>query len=271
MTLVPPSRFVPTWKETGQNPKPKLFFLTFVFLKRKHDSMNLFYAPDITLPVFQLNAEESKHIIKVLRMKAGDPIFFTDGKGFLYRCRIAGALPKGALVEVLEKEAGKDRRGFYLQMAVAPTKNISRYEWFLEKATEIGVDRITPFISAHSERKTIKPERLNRVITAAMKQSLKTFHPVLDESVPFQELIQQPFKGKKFIAYIDPKVTLELSKAYTPGQNAFVLIGPEGDFSPEEVEQAKKAGFIPVRLGPSRLRTETAAVAACHTINLLNY
>ena len=233
--------------------------------------MNLFYARDIVLPVFQLNAEESKHLVKVLRMKTGDPVFFTDGKGFLYRCRIAEADPKGTQIEVLGKEEGADRRGFVLQLAVAPTKNINRYEWFLEKATEIGVDRITPFISEHSERKTVKPERLNRVITAAMKQSLKTFHPVLDELVLFRELIRQPFKGQKFIAYIDPEVTLELSKAYSPGQNALVLIGPEGDFSPDEVRQAKNFGFVPVRLGPSRLRTETAAIVACHTVNLLNY
>ena len=233
--------------------------------------MNLFYAPDIAQPVFQLSPEESKHMVKVLRMKAGDPVFFTDGKGFLYPCRIVEANPKGTLVEVQGKEEGKDRRKFFLHLAVAPTKNINRYEWFLEKATEIGVDRITPFISEHSERKTLKPERLNRVITAAMKQSLKTFLPVLDEFVLFNELIRQPFEGQKFIAYIDPGVTLELSKAYRRENNALVLIGPEGDFSQEEMEEAKNYGFVPVRLGPSRLRTETAAVVACHTINLLNY
>ena len=233
--------------------------------------MNLFYAPHIISPVFQLSAEESKHIVKVLRMRAGDDIFFTDGLGMLYHCRVAEANPKGALVEVLGKEPGKDHRDFYLQMAVAPTKNINRYEWFLEKATEIGVNQLTPFISEHSERKALKTERLNRVITAAMKQSLKTFHPVLDKALPFEKLIQQPFDGEKFIAYIDKAVTLELSKAYPRGSNALVLIGPEGDFSPAEVEAAKAYGFIPVKLGPARLRTETAAVTACHTINLLNY
>lgn len=232
---------------------------------------NLFYAPGITLPVFQLSTEESKHLVKVLRMKAGDEILFTDGKGMLYHCRIAEANPRGCFVEVLKEEKGADRRNFFLQMAVAPTKNINRFEWFLEKATEMGIDRITPFISEHSERKTVKTERLNRVITAAMKQSLKTFHPVLDEAVRFEELIRQPFEGEKFIAYIDSAVTLELSKAYHRGSHALILIGPEGDFSPEEVEAAKSFGFVPVKLGPSRLRTETAAVAACHTINLLNY
>ncbi len=232
---------------------------------------NLFYAPDITLPVFQLSAEESKHIVKVLRMKAGDDILFTNGQGMLYHCRIAEANPKGCFVEVLKTEPGADRRNFYLQMAVAPTKNINRFEWFLEKVTEIGVDRITPFISEHSERKTVKTERLNRVITAAVKQSLKTFHPVLDEAVSFKKLIRQPFEGQKFIAYIDTAVTMELSKACHCESNVLMLIGPEGGFSSAEVEAAKISGLVPVKLGPSRLRTETAAVAACHTINLLNY
>ncbi len=232
---------------------------------------NLFYAPGITLPVFQLTDEESKHIVKVLRMKAGDNILFTDGKGMLYHCRIAEANPRGCFVEVLKEEKGTDRRDFYLQIAVAPTKNINRFEWFLEKATEMGVDRITPFIGKHSERKIVKTERLNRVITAAMKQSLKTFHPVLDEVVRFEEFIRQPFEGEKFIACIDKAVTLELSKTYHHGSNALVLVGPEGGFSQAEVEAAKSSGFVPVKLGPSRLRTETAAVAACHTINLLNY
>ncbi len=232
---------------------------------------NLFYFPDIVPPVFQLPAEESKHIVKVLRMKTGDNILFTDGKGTRYHCRIAEANPRGCFVEVLNEEKGNDRRDFYLQMAVAPTKNINRFEWFLEKATEIGIERITPFISEHSERKILKTERLNRVITAAMKQSLKTYHPVLDEAVRFEELIRQPFDGEKFIAYIDKAVTLELSKAYHRGRNALILIGPEGDFSPAEVEAAKTSGFVPIKLGPSRLRTETAAVAACLTINLWNY
>ena len=233
--------------------------------------MNLFYAPDIKPPVFQLNAEESKHIIKVFRMKKGDDIHFTDGKGHLFTCQIIDDNPRGCTVEIIKTEQGNDKRNFYLHMAVAPTKNINRFEWFLEKATEIGIDRITPMISAHSERKIVKPERLNRVITAAVKQSLKTWHPVLDGATSFSELIKTDFNGERYIAYIHPEVTLELSKAYTPETNTLVLIGPEGDFSPEEVKQAKKKGFTPVKLGPSRLRTETAAVAACHIINVLNY
>ena len=234
-------------------------------------NINLFYAPHIDFPAFQLSPDESKHIVKVLRMKVGDKILFTDGKGMLYHCRVGHANAKATIIEVIKKEPGKDHRNFHLQLAVAPTKNINRYEWFLEKATEIGVDRITPFLSAHSERKTIKTERLNRVITAAMKQSLKTFHPQLDALITFDELIRQPFSGEKFIAYIDKNVTTKLSAAYLKGHHAFVVIGPEGGFRSDEVEKAKANGFIPVSLGPSRLRTETAAVVACHTINLLNY
>jgi len=233
--------------------------------------MNLFYAPDITEPFYQLPEEESKHLIRVLRHKSGDKVHFTDGNGFFYICRIVDDSPKHCKVEVIEKQEGDDRRPFTLWMGVAPTKNISRFEWFIEKATEIGIDTIIPFVSFHSERKDIKPDRLNRVITAAVKQSLKSFHPKLEKMMRFKEMISLPFEGDKFIAYIDKAVTLELSKAYTPGNNAFVLIGPEGDFSPEEVEQAKEKGFIPVKLGPSRLRTETAAVAACHTVNLMNF
>ncbi len=233
--------------------------------------MNLFYAPDIAAPYYQLSEEESKHLIRVFRYKTGDEVFFTDGKGYIYTCTIIDDSPKHCKVEVLLKAAGSDKRPFMLQMGVAPTKNISRFEWYLEKATEIGIDTIIPFVSFHSERKEIKTDRLNRVITAAVKQSLKSYHPQLHGMMKFKEMIALPFDGQKFIAYIDKEVTLELSKAYQPGSNAFVLIGPEGDFSPEEVKMAKQHGFIPVRLGPSRLRTETAAVAACHTINLFNY
>lgn len=232
--------------------------------------MNLFYAPEINGQFYSLTEEESKHIIRVLRMKIGDTVFFTNGKGVFFDCQISDANPKACEVEIIAENPGKDKRPFYIQMAVAPTKNLNRFEWFLEKSTEIGIDRITPIICSHSERKVVKTERLKRVLTSAMKQSIKSFHPQLDEITKFSEIIGQAFAGEKFIAYIDKGVTLELSEAYTPGKNAFILIGPEGDFSPEEVELAMQNGFVPVRLGPSRLRTETAGVAACHTINLLN-
>ena len=233
--------------------------------------MNLFYAPDIVQPYYQLAEEESKHLIRVFRYRVGDKVFFTDGNGYIYTCTIIDASPKHCKVEVLEKREGGDKRSFKLQMGVAPTKNISRFEWYLEKATEIGIDNIIPFVSFHSERKDIKTDRMDRVITAAVKQSLKSFHPRLHDLMKFREMIELSFDGQKFIAFIDDEVTLELSKAYLPGSNVFILIGPEGDFSLEEVKEAQQHGFVPVKLGPSRLRTETAAVAACHTINLLNY
>jgi len=232
--------------------------------------MNLFYAPKISGQFYTLSEEESKHIIRVLRMKSGDTVFFTNGKGFLFDCKITDPNPKACEVEIISKNPGKDKRPFQLRMAVAPTKNLNRFEWFLEKATEIGIYDIIPLISSHSERKVVKTERLKRVTTAAMKQSLKSFHPHLEEATKFTDVITQTFEGDKFIAYINKEVTLELSKACQKGRNTLILIGPEGDFSPEEVEQAKQKGFVPVRLGPSRLRTETAAVVACHTINLMN-
>jgi len=232
--------------------------------------MNLFYAPDISGGDYTLPQDESKHLVRVLRMQAGDEVTLTDGKGYFYSCRIDEAGPKACRLKIIRKTQGTDKRAWMIHMAVAPTKNISRYEWFLEKATEIGVDNITPLICEHSERKQVKTERLERVLIAAMKQSLKSTLPRLDQPVTFTGFINRPFEGEKYIAYIDPEVTDELSKVYTKGQQALILIGPEGDFSPAEVELAVQNGFKPVRLGLSRLRTETAAVVACHTIHLMN-
>lgn len=232
--------------------------------------MNLFYAPEISGELFTLDKEESNHLIRVLRMKTNDEVHFTDGKGFFYECKIADANPRKCVVSIEKKYEGNSHRNFFLQIGIAPTKNNTRFEWFLEKSTEIGIDTITPIICAHSERKEVKIDRLNRVITAAIKQSIKAFHPKLEGQQTFNSFVKQPFDGQKFIAYVAIENELSLSKAYLPGNNALVLIGPEGDFSPEEIELAKKNGFIPINLGSSRLRTETAGVVACHTINLLN-
>lgn len=232
--------------------------------------MNLFYAPDISGGEYTLAQEESKHLVRVLRMQAGDEVTLTDGKGYFYFCRIDEAGPKACRVKIIRKTRGNDRHARMIHMAVAPTKNISRYEWFLEKATEIGIGHITPLICEHSERKQVKTERLERVLVAAMKQSLKSTLPRLEQPVKFSDFINRPMEGEKYIAYIDPEVTEELSKVYTKGRPALILIGPEGDFSPEEVALAMQKGFRPVRLGLSRLRTETAAVVACHTVNLVN-
>ncbi len=232
--------------------------------------MNLFYTPNITEPTTVLPEEESKHIIRVLRRTVGDIIFFTDGLGYIYKCEIVDANPKKCTITILEKNVGEDKRDYKLYIAIAPTKNISRFEWFLEKSTEIGIDKITPLICYNSERRDVKPERLNKVITSAMKQSLKSFHPKLTDKTSFKDIIRIPFDGDKFIAYIDSEVTLELSKAYYSGKDTLILIGPEGDFSRQEVDEAIAKGFIPIRLGKARLRTETAGIVACHTIALLN-
>ena len=232
--------------------------------------MNLFYTPQLIEPLFRLDAEESKHLTKVLRKQAGECITTTDGQGFFYTCKLIDTHPKGCLMEVIEKKAGNDVRDYRLIMGVAPTKNINRYEWFLEKATELGIDEIIPFYSFHSERRDLRNDRLEKVMVAAMKQSLKSHLPLLREPVKFQQLINQPYDGDKYIAYIDQEVTLDLANVSTPQRNTLILIGPEGDFSREEIEQAKHAGFVPVRLGLSRLRTETAALAACHTLHIIN-
>ncbi len=168
------------------------------------------------------------------------------------------------------KSKGKDNRDYQIHIAIAPTKNIARFEWFLEKSTEIGIDTITPIICYHSERKEVKIDRLNKVITSAMKQSLKSFHPQLNNKQRFNDFVLQDFDGYKYIAYIGGEVTDELFDQNIQSKNALILIGPEGDFSKEEFNLAKGNGFIPIRLGKSRLRTETAGIVACHTISLLN-
>ena len=231
--------------------------------------MNLFYTPKINSEIYILDQDESRHCIKVLRLKIGDEIFLTDGKGNLFKCELIEDNPKKCTVRVVDIQKEYEKREVKIHLAVAPTKNISRFEWFLEKATEIGVDEITPIISEHSERKIIKPERLNKVITAALKQSLKAYHPVLNEMKKFKEFIDIDFAGEKYIGFCEDNPEL-LKKIYPKGKDALILIGPEGDFSKKEIQIAKQKGFIPISLGDSRLRTETAAVVACHSINFMN-
>jgi 16S rRNA (uracil1498-N3)-methyltransferase len=232
--------------------------------------MNLFYAPDFTEGLYQFPEEESKHIVRVLRMKTGDSIFLTDGLGNLTEASIIDAATKRCTVQAIKTLQEYQKRPFHLHIAIAPTKNTDRFEWFLEKSAEIGIDVITPLICAHSERTHLKTDRLRKVVIAAMKQSLKAYLPKLDEPVEFSRFIQRPFDGQKFIAYCGQSDTSELKNTYRKGIKSLILIGPEGDFSTQEVELAKKQGFIPISLGKSRLRTETAGIVACHTINLVN-
>jgi 16S rRNA (uracil1498-N3)-methyltransferase len=232
--------------------------------------MQLFFSEDIESDICTLNEEESRHCVKVLRMTAGDELYITDGRGTLCRCSIVDANPRGCTVAVVERTDGYGRRPFRLHIAVAPTKNTARMEWFVEKAVEMGVDEITPIVCDHSERCILKQERMDKIVVSAVKQSLKAYRPVMNPPTPFKELVAQPFDGQKFIAYCDGEHRTPLREAYKAPSNALILIGPEGDFSPAEVEQALAAGFTPVTLGECRLRTETAALAATAFFNLSN-
>lgn len=232
--------------------------------------MQVFYAPDLQGDFYTLGEEESKHIIRVLRMKTGEHIRLSDGVGNMYLAELISEDHRRCEVKIKAvcKEYGK--RDYHIHLAVAPTKNINRYEWFLEKATEIGIDEITPLICQRSERKVVKHERLNKVITAAVKQSIKAYHPVLQEAISFNKFVKQDFPGGKYICYVEEGEHPALSSLYKKGSDAVILIGPEGDFNPEEVALAEANGFTTVSLGDSRLRTETAGLVACHTVALLN-
>lgn len=215
--------------------------------------------------------DESLHCVKVLRLPEGEEVMLTDGKGALYRARIVRAHHKRCAVEIIETLQESNRRDFSIHMAVAPTKNIDRIEWFAEKATEIGLDALTLLRCRYSERKEVKNERIHKILVSAMKQSLKASLPDLNGLTAFSDFVKIPFDGLKFIAhcYDDPDKK-SLASSYCKGDNVLILIGPEGDFSEEEVALALQHGFQPVSLSNSRLRTETAALVACHTIHVLN-
>ena len=216
----------------------------------------------------QLPEEEAGHCIRVLRMKEGDSIRLTDGKGCFYDAVISAVSGKRCMVHIERKEQQEQLWNGYLHIAVAPTKLMDRNEWFVEKAVEIGVDEITFLKTDHSERDVIKMERIEKIAVSAMKQSQKATLPVLNGMIPLRSFIEQGFDGDKYIAHCEPGSKVLLQDALTPGRNSLVLIGPEGDFSPAEIEMALKAGFKPISLGPSRLRTETAALVAVHIMNL---
>ena len=236
--------------------------------------MQLFYAPDIVPPDYTLSEEESKHCVRVLRMGVGDELHITDGRGNLYRCEIVDDHAKHCRVRVCETHAAFGRLSYELTMGVAPTKNTDRFEWFLEKATEIGILRIIPLDTVHSERRILKTERENKVITAAVKQSLKAYQPQLEELTPFRQVVEAPFEGQKFIAHcaaaVSPQGKNYLPRLLQAGGKVMILIGPEGDFSKEEVEMAVKHGFREITLGNQRLRTETAAVVASVMVATVN-
>jgi len=234
--------------------------------------MQLFYNPEISASIkqFIFNKTESQHIVRVLRKKEGDTIFITNGLGELFTSIIVIANTKKCLVEITNVESKIKPWKYYLHIAIAPTKSNERFEWFVEKATEIGVDEITPVICEHSERKVVKLERLERIVQSAAKQSLKFHFPKLNEPINFDQFISAGCKGQLFIAHCEESTKISLKSALKPSLKTTILIGPEGDFSNKEIQQSLAHKFIPVSLGESRLRTETAGIIAVHCVAFVN-
>ena len=229
--------------------------------------MQLFYLANPAKEII-LSAKESKHATKVLRKKEGDALDFTDGKGNFYKAEITVADSRKCRLQIVSREQKEKQHNYHLHIAIAPTKNMDRFEWFLEKATEIGIDEITPIICSRSERKVIKTERCNKILLSAMKQSLKFHLPKLNEAISLTDFIKQDFEDAKYIAYCEDGDKNEL-KTVSKTENTLILIGPEGDFSNAEIEMALKNNFKAVSLHASRLRTETAGIVAVHTINMI--
>ena len=229
----------------------------------------LFYAPDIAIDL-QLPETEAHHCLKVLRMQQGDALQLTDGKGFFYQAEIAEIHSNRCTVNLLETIPQPLLWRGKIEIALAPTKNLDRMEWFAEKATEIGIDKISFLHCRFSERKELSTGRIRKIMISAMKQSGKARLPELQELTGFKEFVRQDVEGQKFIAHCYPGEKIRLAQACRSNENVLVLIGPEGDFSEEEINLAKEYGFIPVSLGESRLRTETAALTACQTIHIVN-
>ena len=217
---------------------------------------------------FTFDSGESKHIVKVLRGKVNDQLKITNGKGLFFTARITTSDPKSCSVEIIKVKKDYPKK-HWLHMAVAPTKMNDRYEWFLEKATEIGVHEITPIICKRSERKVVKLDRYKKVVQAAMKQSFQSYLPKINEPVSLTEFLEESRKGLLFMAHCEDSERFELKRSVAPDNPVTILIGPEGDFTNEEITLAKENNFKPVSLGNTRLRTETAGVIACHTIKLL--
>jgi len=233
--------------------------------------MHIFYTPDITNKYYKLNEQESKHCVSVLRLKIGDRIHLINGKGTYFTADIIDDSPKACVVGVKQKIDLFEKRDYYLHIAIAPPKNINRFEWFVEKATEIGIDEITPIMCENSERRHIKADRLERIIISATKQSVKAYKPVLNDIISFSRFINtKPRTAQKYIAHCINGKREKIKEVCLPGQQSVILIGPEGDFSEKEIHQACSAGYKEITLGNSRLRTETAGIVACHSVAMIN-
>ncbi len=234
--------------------------------------MQVFYAPDISGEQYTLDKNESKHIVRVLRMKEGTPVNLIDGRGNLYEGIISDPDPSGSVIKIVSVIHEFEKRDYKLHIAISPLKNPERFEWFVEKAVEIGIDEITPVICKNTEKPGIKSERINNLIISAMKQSLKAKKPLLNDPLSFGDFIGKPYHGRLMIAHCheSESVRKRISDVYKKGEDAVIMIGPEGDFSREETGEAAGRHFIQIHLGSSRLRTETAGVAACHSIYFIN-
>jgi 16S rRNA (uracil1498-N3)-methyltransferase len=233
--------------------------------------MQIFYTPDLNGDTYTLDENESKHCVKVLRMTKGSRVRLADGKGNMYEGFISDPDVKKCIISVTGVIKDFEKRNYRLHIAISPLKNPDRLEWFIEKSVEIGIDEITPVICRNTEKPGIKQERINNLIISAMKQSLKATRTVLNDLCLFNDFIYRDFKGIRMIAHCNDSIErIKISEAYAKNENALILIGPEGDFSEEEIKAASATGFSSVHLGQSRLRTETAGVAACHSIYFIN-
>jgi len=232
--------------------------------------MHIFYSNQITDNIATLPEEESMHCAKVLRLNVGDKVNIIDGVGGFYLGELLFSHPKHCHITILESMLEHGKRPYHLHIALAPTKNIDRFEWFLEKATEMGVDEITPLLCDRSERKEIKLDRSERVVVAAAKQSIHAYMPKVNSMMPLKQFLSRELDGRKAIAYCEGDTQAQLHRWVMPGESCIVMVGPEGDFSPAEVALAMGKGFTPVSLGNSRLRTETAGVMAAAALSLMN-
>lgn len=232
--------------------------------------MQLFYNTDLSSGLVQLTRDESLHAVKALRMRQGDTIHLTDGNGTLAEGEIVTADTSACTVQIIKRTFRDHRAGYHLHLAVAPTKNADRIEWLVEKAVEIGIDEITPLITHNTERTRLNHDRLQKIAVSAMKQSLHTHLPIIHPETQYNDFVNQNTSAVKLICHGHYDHPLTISQACQPNHDAVVIIGPEGDFTPDEISLADRCGFLPVTLGPSRLRTETAALMAVCAISIIN-
>ncbi len=234
--------------------------------------MQLFFGNKISESLISLSIDEAKHCVKILRKQKDDYIYITEGKGIIYNCMITNDNYNSFEAEIINKIDNPFSKNYYLHIAISPLKNPDRFEWFVEKATEIGIDEITPIICERTEKNKINIERINRISISAVKQSLQTTLPIINKAIYFNDFItiQSNNNLSKYIAWCETDKEVLLKNAITKSENSLILIGPEGDFTKEEINNAKKNNFVPISLGQARFRTETAAFVACNTIFIIN-